>query len=78
MFVAAKTQAARYITILWYWKHAGAKLSRDTEGGWRAGLDPPRLTDKAGALAVWVEVKGIPVQAAGGWLVVRSGQSSGK
>jgi hypothetical protein len=59
-------------------EHAGAKLSRDPEGGWRARLDTPHLTDKAGALAVWVEVKGIPVQAAGGWLVARSGQSAGE
>ena len=52
-------------------EHASAKLSRDAEGHWTARLDRPRLTDKAGALAVWVEVNGIPVQAAGGWLDTR-------
>jgi len=52
-------------------EHASAKLSRDVEGHWTARLDTPRLTDKTGALAVWVEAKGIPVQAAGGWLDAR-------
>lgn len=48
--------------------HATAKLSRDAEGHWTARIDPVRLDDKAGALAVWVETGGVPVQATGGWL----------
>jgi len=57
-------------------EHASAKLSREADGHWTARLETPRLIDKAGALALWVEVKGIPVQAAGGWLDARPDQSA--
>ena len=49
-------------------QHEIAKLSPDPKGQWTARLDTQRPIDKAGALAVWVEAKGVPVQAAGGWL----------
>jgi hypothetical protein len=49
--------------------HASANLSHDAKGGWTAEVAAPRLGEKAGALAVWIEPKnGVPVQAAGGWL----------
>jgi hypothetical protein len=49
-------------------QHASTKLVPDSDGNWTARLDAPHVTDKAGALAVWVEANAIPVQAAGGWL----------
>jgi hypothetical protein len=52
--------------------HATAKLSRDSDGHWTARVDAPRLSEKAQALAVWIETSsGVPVQAAGGWLDTR-------
>jgi hypothetical protein len=49
-------------------QHAEAKLSRDGEENWAARLVPPPFSEKAGALAVWIEAGEIPLQAAGGWL----------
>jgi hypothetical protein len=44
-----------------------AELSRETDGTWKARVDAARLSERAAALAVWVENAGIPVQATGGW-----------
>ncbi|MEP7016318.1 MAG: DUF1223 domain-containing protein [Verrucomicrobiota bacterium] len=48
--------------------HASGKLSRNGEGRWTAKIESPRISDRPGAIAVWVETGGRPVQAAGGWL----------
>ena len=48
--------------------HASAKLSRDEKGRWTARFESPKTSDRPGAIAVWVETGGVPVQAAGGWL----------
>jgi hypothetical protein len=54
-------------------RHTSGSLARDEKGDWRAVVAAPVLSEKAGALAVWIESKdGIPLQAAGGWLDVKS------
>jgi hypothetical protein len=49
--------------------HTSANLARDAKGNWRAMVAAPVLSEKADALAVWIEAKdGVPLQAAGSWL----------
>ena len=47
--------------------HTSAKLTR-AENHWTARMESPKTSDRPGAVVVWVESGGRPVQAAGGWL----------
>lgn len=49
-------------------RHSSAQLAASDNGAWTAQLDASQLGVKAGALAVWIEANGVPLQAAGGWL----------
>ena len=48
--------------------HGVEKLTAAGDGAWSAQLRLPRPAKNAGALAVWIESGGVPLQAAGGWV----------
>lgn len=48
--------------------HASGPLTRDPNGNSNAEITASTANDKVGAIAFWIEVEGVPIQATGGWL----------